>query len=115
MGTRVQPQDGFQEFWNSYPRRIGKIAAQKAYAKAVTTHGATLPELLEGIRRYIAGKPAYADYAHPTTWLNQGRWMDQYDEPPAVAIDWWEECKALHGGRCTKRWDHCMLKREQAG
>lgn len=20
--------------------------------------------------------------------------------------DWWEECKALHGGTCTKQWDH---------
>ena len=31
---------GFAEFWERYPRRIGKAAARKAYAKAmkVGTH-----------------------------------------------------------------------------
>ena len=31
-----------------------------------------------------------------------------------TATDWWEQCKALHGGTCTKRWDHEWKMRERA-
>jgi hypothetical protein len=29
-----------------------------------------------------------------------------------TSVDWWEECKAVHGGTCTKRWDHDSRMRE---
>lgn len=67
----------FAEFWRAFPRRVGKLAAQKAYVKARRS-GVTQATLLEGIAHYIKGKPQYADYCHPTTWLNQGRWDDEY-------------------------------------
>lgn len=106
----------FTAFWNAFPRRVGRLAAEKAYVKARTLHGATQAELLDGIRRYVEGKPAYADYCHPVTWLNQGRWMDDYD-PPAVlttATDWWAECQQHHGGSCVKRWTHEWRMKETA-
>lgn len=35
---------------------------------------------MDGVRRYLTSKPAYADWAHPETWLNKGRWMDEPDK-----------------------------------
>jgi hypothetical protein len=66
----------FEEFWRLYPRRVGKIAAQKEYDK-VRRGGTTQDELLDGITQYVKTKPSYADYCHPRTWLAQGRWMDE--------------------------------------
>ncbi len=120
MGTQAKLlDDGFTEFWNAYPRRIGKLAARKAYDKAQRA-GATQAELLVGIRRYIEWKPGYADFCHPATWLNQGRWMDDYGTsvPRASVTDWFEECKQIHGGACgLDRFRHYSRKQleEHAG
>lgn len=66
----------FEVFWRAYPKRVGKLAAQKAYAK-VRRGGIPADELLDGVAQYRRTKPDYADWCHPTTWLNQGRWMDE--------------------------------------
>ena len=70
----------FDEFWAAYPRKVGKIAAEKAYRKAVKL--ASHDEIMDGVRRYLKAKPAYADWCHPATWLCQGRWMDEPDTKP---------------------------------
>jgi hypothetical protein len=68
---------GFEEFWQACPRRIGKAAAEKAYAKAVkqTPH----QTIMAGIRRYAASRAGQDEQytVHPATWLNQGRWDDE--------------------------------------
>lgn len=68
----------FDEFWKMYPRREGKDAARRRWARVITkTDPATV----------IAGAKVYAELcerkrtetkyiAHPATWLNAGRWMD---------------------------------------
>lgn len=92
----------FDLFWSRYPRRIGKLAAMKAYAKARTL--ASADEILAGLenyRRHLPDDPQYI--AHASTFLNQGRWMDEYDEPapsPSVSMDWFTECQERHGGAC---------------
>lgn len=65
----------FAAFWAAYPRKVGKIAAEKAYRKALKLAGHD--ELMDGVARYLKSKPPYADWCHPATWLNQGRWMDE--------------------------------------
>jgi hypothetical protein len=67
--------DRFDEFWKTYPRREAKQAAIKAWAKAVQS---TDPEtIIEGARRYADDPNREPEFtAHPTTWLNQGRWED---------------------------------------
>ncbi len=65
----------FDQWWAKYPRKVGKLAAEKAYQKARTL--ATVDDLIDGIDRYLQMKPEYADFCHPTTWLTQGRWMDE--------------------------------------
>ena len=93
----------FDTFWAAYPHRIGKFAAQKAYTKARTQ--ATARDILDGVSRYIAHKPEWKDYCNPCTFLNQGRWFDEYApsmaaKPAAADADWFDECRELHGGAC---------------
>ncbi len=67
----------FDVFWKSYPLRIGRLAAMKAYKKA--REMATAEVILAGVTRYVQNKPLWQSWAHPASWLNQGRWMDESD------------------------------------
>jgi hypothetical protein len=81
--TEPQSDTAFEEFWKSYPRRVGKEAAKAAWSKAATRTDAGL--ILTAARRY-AEDPNLPDkkfIPHPATWLNQGRWDD---EPCAPAV-----------------------------
>lgn len=96
----------FDQFWARYPKRVSKIAALKAFMKARQI--ASLDAILAGVDRYVNGKPAWQEWAYPASWLNAGRWDDEYEQPrvKTTASDWWAECQAVHGGACGKRWDH---------
>ena len=67
----------FDEFWELYPRKVGKLDAIKAFDKAIKL--ATIHVIREGARKFranCAGKdPQYIP--HPATWLNAGRWEDK--------------------------------------
>jgi hypothetical protein len=72
--------DGFSEFWERYPRRIGKAAARKSYAKAlkVGTHDDIMFGLSQQITSLTAREAQYIP--HPATWLNQERWNDEPEQ-----------------------------------
>ncbi|MFK4295017.1 hypothetical protein ABH924_000149 [Arthrobacter sp. GAS37] len=67
----------FDAFWSSYPRRVGKVAAQKAFVKALKSADVeTIMSGVESLRIEVAGKdPKFTP--HPATWLNEGRWEDE--------------------------------------
>ncbi|MGU3662143.1 helix-turn-helix domain-containing protein [Methylobacterium fujisawaense] len=71
----------FDEWWETYPRRDGKIAARKAFDRILKNRQATVEELIAGAQRYAAARagqdPKFTKV--PTTWLNGGHWAD---EPP---------------------------------
>ena len=71
----LKPSIHFDMFWSAYPRKVGKQAAQKAFIKALKI--APVEDIVAGARRY-AQDPNRVDAftAHPTTWLNAGRWAD---------------------------------------
>lgn len=72
--------DEFAAFWSSYPRRTAKIDAMKSYVKARKL--ASAEDILAGVERYKQHLPDEVRFiCHPATWLNQGRWMDEEDEP----------------------------------
>lgn len=99
----------FDAFWQSYPRKVAKLAAIKAYAKARVI--ATADEILAGVEAYKRHKPDYCDYAHAASWLNAGRWMDEYDEP--VLRQAFPDC--THTPRCnSKEWCRAVRMREEA-
>ena len=67
--------DRFTEFWDTVPRKVGKGAARKAWAKAVKK--ADPQVIIEGMRRYRDDPNREDEFtAHPSSWLNAERWDD---------------------------------------
>lgn len=70
----------FENFWKAYPKKVGKDAARKAFAKRKPDD-----KLLGDILKAIEVHKTTEDWRksdgqfipHPATWLNQGRWMDE--------------------------------------
>jgi hypothetical protein len=75
------PSMEFDRFWIQYPRKVGKEAARKAFAKAMkkTTIDKVL-SAVEDLRIRVAGKDQQFT-PHPATWLNEGRWDDEITQP----------------------------------
>jgi hypothetical protein len=88
----VPADDRFDEWYEIYPRKRGKIAARKAWAKAMKI--TTADECIAALHRQMAGllreQPEFRP--HPATWLNEGRWDDE-DAPAAdaPAQGWWNQ------------------------
>lgn len=74
----------FDRFWSEYPKKVGKIAAKKAFERA--RNRTTLESLLTAIRRQKCGSQWSRDNGqyipNPATWLNQGRWEDEVPGMP---------------------------------
>jgi len=71
--------NSWEEFWKLYPRGEGKAQAREAYKKALRK--VTADYLLDRLKAYIAhNKKHDIKFAHATTWLNQERWEDEYDQ-----------------------------------
>ena len=78
---------GFDDFWDQYPRKVGKAQAMQAYAKALRgllrlqlTCGlgpAAHQDIMAGLDRYKRDKPDYADWKHGSTFLNSVSWIDE--------------------------------------
>lgn len=71
----------FDNFWASYPRKVGKEAARKAFTKALTK--TTAGKIMDGVERLrieVAGKDQQYT-PHAATWLNAGRWDDEVAQP----------------------------------
>lgn len=71
----------FEAFWKLYPRKVGKFAAQKSWKKLTSQQRQEildhLPERIKTDRQWLKNNGEFIP--HPTTFLNQGRWMDEYD------------------------------------
>lgn len=73
----------FESFWKIYPRKVGKVAAEKAYAKARKSvdHAAIMAAL---------GSYTFSDeiqfVPHPATWLNRGSFLDEASTPQGKTV-----------------------------
>jgi hypothetical protein len=78
-------EEQFEMFWKSFPRRVAKGAARKAFDKAIKK--TTLENMLKAITEYVAKKPEKIDFKHPATWLNGECWDDEWepDQPKVSA------------------------------
>lgn len=87
--TELEPvndiQRHFNDFWEIYPRKLGKGEAKQAFFKAVNRFG--LEIVMEGVRRFAADPnlPAPQFVPRASTWLNQERWDDAPYEAPDVS------------------------------
>lgn len=73
----------FETFWQAYPRKVGKKAAQRAFEK-IKDKRAVLDQILKALAWQTRESQWLREggrfIPHPATYLNQGRWED---EPPA--------------------------------
>src|SRR5262249_52738672 len=76
--------DDFARFWESYPRKVGKDAAWKAWLrrKPDPALGAAILEAVAKQQQSLQWQRDGGRFIpHPATWLNQGRWQDEPDGP----------------------------------
>jgi hypothetical protein len=72
--------NGFARFWEAYPNKVAKVAAEKAYAKALKAIPGPDPPsvILAGVERAKASRQWREGFIpHPATWLNRGSWDDE--------------------------------------
>jgi len=65
----------FLIWWGAFPRHTAKLYAEQCYLRA--RQKATAQELFDGIESYKMAKHRDAEYCHASTFLNQGRWLDE--------------------------------------
>jgi len=87
--NKTELEKGFSEWWNLWIIAGTKHAVAKAEEKyLIALSKATQKELCEGLTRYMRHCKASATpvsmICHPTTFLHQGRWSDEYalDDAP---------------------------------
>jgi uncharacterized protein YdaU (DUF1376 family) len=83
--TNNQQVNGYHftdEFYPAYPNKKGKTVAETAYKRTIDK-GVKHEDIMAGLNRFLAdiklNKTEKRFIPHPATWLNQGRWADEYD------------------------------------
>lgn len=87
----------FDQFWAAYPRRIGKLAALREWQKLQ-------PPITEVLAALAWQVPTWHDpqyVPHPRTWLHQGRWMDEPEQPKARRCQYGHEPPCDTSQACT--------------
>jgi hypothetical protein len=68
----------FEEFWGHYPKKVGKKDCHRIWSKLGADEKRriqeTLPERVRSDSQWAEGK----FIPNPSTYLNQGRWDDDY-------------------------------------
>lgn len=93
--------DGFDAWWKIYPRKVGKGAARKAWKTALKK--TDVDTLTNATHLYVLTCPKDVTFiAHPASWLNAERWLDETmttpAEPDPTPIPTWEPCDKCAGG-----------------
>ena len=73
----------FLQFWNMYPKKVGKGAAYRAWGKIGAING-LLPQILQSIQDQKKGEQWCKENGqfipHPSTWLNGAYWENEETE-----------------------------------
>jgi len=85
--TPPPPDTAFDDWWHTYPRKVGKPRARRAWNAALAA-GTTPNQIVDGLTlwaNYWTAAGTQTGYIpHPTTWLNEHRWNDAPPPPPTV-------------------------------
>lgn len=72
----------FEQWWAKYPNKKSKQDALKSFNRVLVSEQATFDQLMSGLEAYsndCKAKNTETHYIkHPSTWLNQGCWADEY-------------------------------------
>lgn len=78
--VKIEIEEWFKIFWKIYPKKRGKGAAEKSFAKAVTSQ-AIYDAVMVGLEKHLGcadwEKEGGQFIPNPATWLNQKRWEDE--------------------------------------
>ena len=68
----------FENFWQQYPRKIGKLTAKRSWEKLNQENQQKALEAIVEHRKYWSAKGTDWEFIpHASTWLNQERFEDQ--------------------------------------
>ncbi|OOF77878.1 hypothetical protein [Rodentibacter caecimuris] len=81
----------FEKFWSAGMRKVGKPQALKKFQSAYESYNAEYPISLEAftqmlvddVEKRIRLRQFGFDNLHPSTYLNNWRWLDDYPQEPA--------------------------------
>ena len=80
------PLSPFEQFWQAYPKKVGKLDAERAFQKAK----APIDQLLSAVERQKKSDQWIRENGrfipNPATWLNQGRWDDVLSIPGETTL-----------------------------
>ena len=75
--TSALPDADFDEFYRLYPRKVGKGQARRAWTTAIKK--ADPADIIAALKSYwFSDEKTFI--AHPATWLNGERWLDQQSD-----------------------------------
>lgn len=102
----------FEQFWNAYPKKVGRGAAERKFASINPDEDllATMLDAIDAQSRSRQWREEDGRYIpHPSTWLNQRRWEDeQPDHVTAPArVDWYADCQ--HQPKCATAAAHDLM------
>jgi hypothetical protein len=85
--SNTQIENEFQTFWSIYPKkRGGKENTKKSFIKARKIKKVPYETIINGLNSYIdyinSSETDEEFIVHGSTWLNQGRWEDEYLNVP---------------------------------
>lgn len=79
-GSR-QYTDEFEKFWKTYPRKVGKAEAAKAFTKLLKGGQVDANQLTAAAQAHAQAwqqsGTSQEFIPHASTWLNKGRWSDE--------------------------------------
>jgi uncharacterized protein YdaU (DUF1376 family) len=78
VNKAITPTAEFIFFWSLYPNKVKKVEALRAWDNATKTHEPQT--IIDGLNNFIfSDDPKFIP--HPSTWLNQQRWLDEPAKP----------------------------------
>lgn len=92
-------EKAFETFWEAYPKKRGKGAAEKAFGKVAAVKLEVLLEAIEkqkGSHDWIKEEGQFIP--NPSTWLNQKRWLDELSDIPLSFYE--KEYEKLNCNNC---------------
>ena len=103
---RIPPSvDGFDLFWNEYPRKVGRGLAVKAWSKAIAKSSSD--DIRSALARWKTSRdfPTEEKYIpHASTWLNAERWLDNLQTESVAAVAQPTDLERNHYMEESKKW-----------
>lgn len=81
--------DGFDAFWEAYPRKVARAAALKAWRQLRPSQAlrTKIMQGLEAVKKTKSWQGAKHYIPHASTWLNGQRWNDDLSSQEGLSVE----------------------------